>query len=503
MTNKTTDLSDPISAAYAAVSLFSGRMKPDVVLPLLGALGEVSLLESFGGLFGKQKYSAFMEAAKSAAFDPKQRLTKGYDPKKVPRDDAFTVMHVLELLQADPKSRVMLDDPNFKYSKIGRGRIDTSADLTEAELEELRKLTDQLSKERDVGKIKELNAKIAAFTENKNETLKFVATPQPDGYPLLKLTFNEDRPNISILTKKPGTVDLSKRLKDAPNKTIPANFETYVYRNYALVKDGLVNVERLPVRVSKDTYAKLAKEGVQDALGRTPSSSDETVDLVLDFKALPVINRQMVKAVSAKAFFTTQFELVKAQAAQKVFNSFAKELGLEKKVAGLVEKYGEDGAKWLKEQGIGDGYQPPHTKQAESTDFYMGKELAVSLAKLSKLPSLKEAKESITKGKMTPTVSLMADSIKRVDDYMKSSAYTGASNKDAAVLAWLETEKKTATERCRKLIFDIAQTTFALIVGQVWFTEFSSIDESSYQLTTSEGTVIQCEVKMKEVEIKI
>ncbi len=502
MTNKMTDSSDPISAAYAAVSLFSGRMKPDVVLPLLGALGEVSLLESFGGLFGKQKYSAFMETTKDAAFDARHRLTKGWDPKRVPREDAFTIMHVLELLQQDPKARLLLDDPNFRYSKIGRGRVDVSADLTEVELEELRKLTDQLSKERDVSKIKELNSKIAAFADGKNETLKFVPTPQPDGYPLLKLTFNEDRPNISVLTKKPGTVDLSKRLKDAPNKTIPANFETYVYRNYTLVKDGLVNVERLPVRVSKDTYQKLTKEGVQDALGRTPSSSDETVDLVLDLKALPVINRQMVRAVSAKAFFTTQFELVKAQAAQKVFNGYAKELGLEKKVASIVEKYGEDGAKWLKEQGIGDGYQPPHTKQAESTDFYMGKELAVSLAKLSKLPSLKEAKEQIAKNKLNPTGALMADSIQRVEDFLKSDAYTGSPNKDQTVLAWLEVEKKAATERCRKLIFDIAQTTFALIVGQVWFTEFSSIDENSLEIDV-DGQKIACKAEMKDIQIKI
>ncbi len=492
-----------LDAAYAATSLFAVRMKPDVVFPLLKSLGDVRLIEQFGNCFGKQKYSAFMDEAKGLAFGNGKRWEKGWDPNKVPRDDAFTVLHVLELLQADHKARVLLDDSNFKYSKIGRGRIDTSADLTEAELEELRKLTDQLSKEKDVAKIKELNAKIAAFTENKNEALKFVTTPQSDGYPILKLTFNEDRPNISILTKKPGTIDLSKRLKDAPNKSITANFETYVYRNYALVKDGLVNVERLPVRVSQDTYQKLTKEGVKDALGRTPSSSDETVDLVLDLKALPVINRQMVKQVSAKTFFTTQYELVKAQCAQKVFNSYAKELGLEKKVAGLVEKYGEDGAKWLKEQGIGDGYQPPHTKQAESTDFYMGKELSVTLAKLGKLPSLKEAKEQLNKGKLNAPGALMAESIKEVEAFMASPAYTGASNKDQAVLSWLEGQKKAATERCRKLIFDIAQTTFAIIVGQVWFTEFSSIDENSMEIDVGGGQKVACKAEMRDIEIKI
>jgi hypothetical protein len=492
-----------VGATYAAVSLFAVRMKPDVVFPLLKALGDVKLIEQFANCFGKQKYSTFMDDAKSLAFGAAKRFEKGWDPNKVPRDDAFTILHVLELLQTDFKARVLLDDPNFKYSKIGRGRVDVSADLTEAELEELRKLTDALSKEKDVTKIKELNGKIAAFTENKNETLKFVGTPQPDGYPILKLTFNEDRPNVSILTKRPGTIDLSKRLKDAPNKNIPATFETYVYRNYALIKDGLVNVERLPVRVSAETYTKLTKEGVHDALGRTPAAGGETVDLVIDLKALPVINRQMVKAVSAKVFFNVQYELVRAQCAQKVFNSYAKELGLEKKVAGFVEKYGEDGTKWLKEQGIGDGYQPPHTKQTESTDFYVGKELTVTLAKLGKLPSLKEAKEQLNKGKLNAPGALMAETIKEVEAYMASSAYTGAANKDQAILAWLETHKKAATEKCRKLIFEIAQTTFALIVGQVWFTEFSSIDENSMDLDVGGGQKIACKAEMRDIEIKI
>jgi hypothetical protein len=484
-----------LAPAYAALSLFAVRMKPDIVFPLLKATGDVAFIEQFANCFGKQKYSAFMEGTKAAAFDAKKILTKGYDPNKVPRDNAFTVMHVLELLQIDPQARLLLDSPDFKYSKIGRGRLDASADLSETELEELHKLTDQLSKEKDVTKIKDLNAKIAAFTADKAETLKFVPTPQTGGYPILKLTFNEDRPNISILTKKPGTIDLSKRLKDAPSQDIPANFETFVYRNYTIIKDGLVNVDKLPVRLSAGTIKKLKAEGVVPQEQDMPLEG-ETTTILLDLKALPVVNRQMVQAVSAKAFFTTQYELVKAQAAQKVFNSYAKELLPEKKVAGFIEKYGEAGAKWLKEQGIGDGYQPPATKQAESTDFYMGKELAVSLAKLSKLPSLKEAKESITKGKMTPTVSLMADTIKKVD------AFVAKTHTETELQTWLDAEKKAATERVRKLIFDIAQTTFALIVGQVWFTEFASIDENSMEIDF-DGQQVACKAEMKDVQIKI
>lgn len=495
-----------LPAAYAATSLFAVRMKSDIVFPLLRALGDVALIEQFSTCFGKQKYSAFMEDAKGLAFGKGSRWSKGWDPNKVPRDDAFTVLDVLEMLQADPKARVLLDDPNFKYSKIGRGRVDVSANLTEAELEELRKLTDALSHEKDVTKIKELNAKIAAFAADKNEALKFVPTPQPDGYPVLKLTFNEDRPNVSIMVKKPGTIDLSKRLKDAPSKDIPGSFDTFVYRNYAVIKDGLINVERLPVRVSAATFAKFLTEGVI-AAGDKIGSNPETADIILDLKALPVINRKMVKAVSAKAFFEVEYELVKAQAAQKVFNGVAKELLPEKKSAGFVEKYGDAGATWLKEQGITDynGWAPPSTKVEEAKDFYMGKELKVSLEKLSSLPTLKVAREQVAKNKYTPSGALMSDAVKKVDAFLASAAYTKAGSDDAkekALTAWLDAERKAATEHCRKLIFQIAQTTFSIIVGQTWFTEFSSLDENTMDITVS-GTKVTCKAEMKDVEIKV
>ena len=495
-----------IEGAYAALSLFAVRMKPDIVFPLLKSLGDVALIEQFSTCFGKQKYSTFMEDAKGLAFGKGSRWSKGWDPNKVPRDDAFTVLDVLELLQADPKARVLLDDPNFKYSKIGRGRVDVSANLTEAELEELRKLTDALSKERDVTKIKDLNAKIAAFTADKNEALKFVPTPQPDGYPVLKLTFNEDRPNVSIMVKKPGTIDLSKRLKDAPSKDIPATFETFVFRNYAVIKDGLINVERLPVRVSAATFAKFLTEGVI-AAGDKIGSNPDTADVILDLKALPVINRKMVKAASAKAFFEVEYELVKAQAAQKVFNGVAKELLPEKKSAGFAEKYSDAGATWLKEQGITDynGWAPPATTVEEAKDFYMGKELKVSLEKLSSLPTLKVAREQIAKGKSTPSGALMADSVKKVDAFLASDAYTKAgsdSNQEKVLTAWLDAERKAATEHCRKLIFQIAQTTFTIIVGQTWFTEFASLDENTMDITVG-GQKITCKAEMKDVEIKV
>jgi hypothetical protein len=504
------------AALYAAVSLFAVRMKPDVVYPLLKVLGDVQYIEQFSVCFGKQKYSEFMDVAKQAAFEPKLRLVKGYDPKRVPREDAFTVLDVLNLLQQDDLATVLLDAPEFKYSKIGRGRVDASDQLDSDEQAEIERLTAEMKGVKDSKKIKELTDKIAELA-NKPEALKPVRVKQPGGYPILDLTFNEDRPNVSMRVKHQVTIDLTKRLKTAPKGTekVPANFECFQFRNYAVIKDGLINIETLPARISTGTFEKLLAEGVIDKNG-VKSMVHGTWDVLLDLRKLPVINRQMVKTLSAKDFFQRSYDLTKAQAAQKVFKDYAKSLLPAKESKGYVDQYGADAATWLKEQGITDynGYQPPKTTQAPTTDVYVGKELKVSLKGLSSLPKVADVQAKIMKKAADGTVewlknpklnapgALMADAVKEVETFLASPAYTKAKDQGETLKNWLEVQKKASIEKARQLIFEVAQATFVTVVGQVWFQEFASIDENTMNIKV-DGNEIECKVEMKEVEIRI
>ena len=510
-----------LAASYAAVSLFAIRVKSDVVLALLKALGDVTFIEQFANCFGKQKYAAFQEGSKAAVFDLKVRFTKGYDPNKVPREDAYTVLDLLYLLEGDEKARVLMDSPSFTYSKIGRSRLDASDLLDESEAEELAKLTAELATvTKNATKVKEITAKIAALTASKKESLKFVPDAAPDGYRIQSLTFNQDRPNVSFLIQKQGMVDLSSRMADAPasepgKQPIPANFKTRVHRNYAALKDGLVNIETLPVSVSAETHEKLQKL-VTDGLAPQEIFSGTTVvdgehKLLLNLKALPVINRKSVKAVSAKAFFTAQYDLTKGKAAQKVYNAYVTEKLPPKKSEGLGFVYGDKAAEWLKAQGITDmGYQPPKTTVEEAKDFYMGKELKVSLKGLSSLPTLKDAREKIAKqasdktgkAKINAPTALMKTTIEEVEGFLASAAYTKAADTESVLKAWLEGQAKAAKSACRKQIFDIAQTSFCIIVGQTWFKEFASLDENTMTLATTEGP-IECQVEQREIEIRI
>lgn len=502
-----------VDAAYAAISLFSVRMKPNVVYPLLKVTGDVALINQFATCYGKQKYSEFMDVTRTAASDSKVRHAQGWDPNRVPKEDAATVLDVLQILADDSENRVLMDHPRFKYSPIGRGRVDASEVLTKEEKEEVQNLTLRIAAEKDVKKLKELTAELAEITAKKGEALKFTADEAKDGYKVDELVPNEDRPNVSFRIKKYGTVDISARMpedfkkSDGGVKPVPTEFRTFIFRNYTVVKDGLINLACLPVRLSKESMNKIQEMVKNGDLPQSVTEMDgEATLLMLD--RLPPVNRKSAKSVSAKDLFEKQFELEESRAAAKVFKHFRDEKIPKKESASFKALYGDTAAGWLKEQGFTDysGFSPKSV-QAEATDFYMGKELAVKLAGLSKLPSMKEYKEQLTKGKLNLGGRLMKSYVDEVEAYLKSSDYTGSKDQEATFTKWIDDKARDAVKRTRGLLFEISRIKFAIVVGQTWFNEFSSVDENSLKVkvkaASKEEIEIDAKVEMKEIEVRI
>lgn len=484
-------------AVYAAMSLFSVRMKPNVIFPLLKLTGDVTFIDAFSTCFGKQKYSEFMDATKAAAFDPKLRLTNGHDPSKVPADDAYTVFDLLKLLSSDENNHLLLDHPEFKYSRISRGRQDSSEVLSEDEQKQVADLTAKIAKEKNAKKIADLQAEIAKITSGK-EALVFETKKQPEGYSISNLVYNEDRPNISLQVRTEGTVDITKRLPEEFKGKIPNPFPSFRFRNYAVVKDGLVNIEKLPVRVTRETADQLSKLLPNDAKPAKMVISNDYVEGVINLRALPVINRKMIKDVSAKALFEKQFELETARAAQKVFKAYKDERVAKKESASFKTAYGEAGADWLKTQGFTDysGFSPLQV-QAESTDHYVGKALEVSLKGYSKLPSMAEFKKQASSSKFNGPGNLMRPFVEEVEAKLKTV------KDDAEFLKWISDKAAASIKEARRLIFEIANTKFSIIVGQIWFTEFASLDENTMKVAMPGGPEVECKADLREVEIKI
>src|SRR5690606_11474927 len=125
-----------------------------------------------------------------------------------------------------------------------------------------------------------------------------------------------------LQVRREGTVDISAR-KPKDHKKLPANFPTFTFRNYSIIRDGLLNVEKLPLRLTGATVRKLREAGLPDeailgvdgedaskaVIRAKKAADDREVSLAVDLSALPIINRNMVTQLSAEDLFKTQFQL--------------------------------------------------------------------------------------------------------------------------------------------------------------------------------------------------
>ena len=240
-------------------------MLAPVVATLLRSLGDARLIRQYATCFGKQAYSAFVAEATTAAFRPELRLVEGFNPGLVPADDAPTVLDVLHLLAEDETTTLRLDDPMFRYTRIGRKALDASEHLYAAERAQLAVLQGKLTGLTNVKEIAAVQAEIAALLASKGTSLTFVPDAAPDGYPIANLTWNQERPNVSVLVQKPGAINLTgfpdvPRMPDGTPDGAPVGVvRTSIWRNYTLVKDGLLHFpgeETLPARMDSPPPTK-------------------------------------------------------------------------------------------------------------------------------------------------------------------------------------------------------------------------------------------------------
>jgi hypothetical protein len=120
--------------------------------------------------------------------------------------------------------------------------------------------------------------------------------------------------------------------------------------------------------------------------------------------------------------------------------------------------------------------------------------LEIKLKGYSTLPSLKDAKAKMG-GKMNGPTSLMAKAITEVDDFLKK-------NPKNLHEKWLIGQTQAQVAKTRGLIWQTAQIKFGVIVGQVWFNEFKSLDENTMTVKC-DGQDVTGVCEMREIEIKI
>ena len=473
------------SALYASLFSFSRMSDYNKVSEILKFVGDARFIVKKANTFGTQKINELEAEFLEAVKDENVRFVEGYNPDLEPAEDAYCVLDLIEDLMCDEENLWYPNHEAFKYKRIGAKAVVKAAGVTDKDKEDL----EELLKE---GKLNELKDKIDEVSK-KDKGLVFVCDDENAGYPITDLTWNEKRANLSVQVRYPGYVELPEN--NFPS--LPKIFKTVKFRNYTLIKDGVVHTYNLPVSLAKATFEKLQKESLLKGEVYEPGKL-----YVLNFSSLPVINRLMVNTMSAEELFRNEYELLKLKANNTVFNHYRK-MKIGKVSFDFIETYGEEATNWLKELGITSyGFSPATTLEKTGEEIFVNS-LKVKIDKLTLMTAEKEFLKVLEKIKnkedLTPRESLLVPPIEEFEAFMKSMQ---GIDDEKIIESWIDKKSKLFRKRKNQLMNEISKSKFLCIVGKSWFKEFKSRDEKEMTLNI-DGVDIKFELDDKMEKITL
>lgn len=451
-------------------------MNSDLAWAIMKKLGDIRLIKLYDNCFTKQDYSNAKLEIEKAVIDKSMRFVDGVDYNMVPDENAYTILDLLGELVEIPDLK--LDLNMFTYSRTGR-KTKQKAD------DGVSKLSDAIASAETTEQRKAIAMQLVGYEE---WTPEFVQT-DTIAY-MNNIVMNGNRPNISINTSVNGTVSVPKEIQK--KYKLPSVINTHRYRNYTIVKDGIVNVAELPVVYNAENYNTLFNLLVAHDI----KFYDCKGTIIIDITSLPLVNRSMTRGIDGIGFVKDNIQLQSMKALQKVMKFYRDELVGKVNAVGLATQYGDDAAAYLSEKGIRDYGFSPLTEREESTDVYMSKELNVKIKGLSSLPAVNAVKKKIEGNKTLNAGDFL---MKRALDSYELNKGNFADNE--SLLEWIASETKAVITRVRKLNTKIAKTAYGVVVGHGWF---DGIDFENPSLTVNMfDRDFDVTIELEEKEIKV
>lgn len=387
------------TAAYAYAYLLMGEGKADEAIQVMGTIGDVAFVDAIQQAFTNEEYGKVQSDLLAATMDNRLRFKRGKNTNYLPDPYAFSLMNLLELLNADGVYFLPRHDA-FQYKRIGAK--------------------------------KPVKAGYPVFEEDPNQKSPFGT-----------LVYHGSQANISLQATITGHVDLGP---EASLYDLPRLFNCVQMRNYALVKDGILNVQKLPVIIPEDIQAKISMGAEYD--------KDNT--FILDLTSIPIINKLMAdQAVgSINAYIGYAEAELEHEAAYKVFRYYQNLLNPNKTVEGELT---EQQQIFLREKGIVKGVYSPPTESPDFEDAYLAKELKITKKGFSQWPSVEKVLEAMKgNGKLNGPGLVMLPYVQQ------------AVKMNLEDLEYHVTFHKTELRRVRR---PMQEARFAIIVANKWFND--------------------------------
>ena len=472
-----------IQAAYVLAFYGVYTMDADLVWAALKKTGDVRFIKQYSNCFTKQDYSNIKTDLVQAIVDDQLRGVDGIDYDLVPAEDATTVVDVLTYL-AEAGVCVATKHPMFSYKSIGRGTAQKMDDTED-------KLAEEIANAASKEERKALALKLA---EHEEWNPSFEPANDLGVVPISDLVYNSERPNISVRTIQHGTVAVPEFVQKKFG--LPEELDTFQWRNYAIVKDGIINVKTLPFKADAEVATVLSQMGVHVFGGPDV--------FILNLESVPLVNRAMVKNISAAQFFADNVRLEALKGKQKVLKFFRDELVGKGNAKGLAVQYGAEAAEFLSSYGIRDYGFSPKTELKDSTDVYMSRELNVKIAGASSLPSIAAVQKKIAENKKLNAGDLfVANALKEYEAFVKSPAITAVPEavQKQLIENWIDAAAKAAITEVRALNKTLSKVVYGIVAGHGWFTDLD-LEESTMEVEV-DGVKYKVTAELAEKEIKI
>jgi hypothetical protein len=367
---------------------------------LLGTIyGEhPSFYEDLQVAFGKQRLEELKLKILESIKPNNPKVIEASKPKSVGKN-TYSIMNLIEDLTSETDNKVLSYHERWSYNRIGAKRS-TRKVLTSSDIKKLSQSKNVKEAEKVLKEVK-----VATFTPNNPKS----------GSSVSNITWNSERANISMLLRIDGKVSLPKnnvRLKEV---------DSFIFRNYSIVKDGIVNFNELPVKLTETTATKLKKK-LGDKIEKLSDGN-----YVIYLMEIPVVNKSQIEKVNFEELAILSTDLLKNKFAQKYLNYLGKSINISsdedsREYESFVEKYSESQIEYLKSVGVTprNGFSPL-TDKVDSEDFYFAPSIKVKIKSFSSIPSIESVVKKVSEKKsLTPSEKLLNNYINHYYDlYMK------------------------------------------------------------------------------------